>query len=102
VIAPQTLKKESCKLTYEPIEIVKKRSKKVTYEYKNNDGISGGKFTKKEMYKCITENKNYTCEWSELLREMESDVMSAKTIQKPMEDLNDCFILSKVIENNIK
>ena len=37
IIPPQSLKKESCKLTYKPIEIIKgKVKKKITYEYRND------------------------------------------------------------------
>lgn len=100
IIPPQSLKKESCKLTYEPIEIIKgKVKKKVVYEYRNIDGVAGGNFTKKEMYKVLTENPNYNCEWVNFLREVQSDIMDTKTIKKPIEDLNDSYLLYKCMEN---
>ena len=59
VMSPSTLKLESCKLTYPPI-IKESGKKKITYkeEYRNNMGIPGGSFTKREIFYSIIENDN--------------------------------------------
>lgn len=97
IVSPNTLKLESCKMTYPPIEsIVGKRVIKTIIEHKNNEGISGGKFTKREMFLSIVENKYWNDEWSKYLRTIRSDIDSQK-IPKPHEDLNDAYLLYRYI-----
>ena len=55
VVSPSTLKLESCKLTYPPIDVGKKKPK---LKWMNNEGIAGGHFTKREMFLAIVENDN--------------------------------------------
>lgn len=93
IISPSTLKLESCKLTYEPIDVGKKKPK---YEYRNNEGVSGGKFTKREMYKVICENNVWEDEWVKLIKSFSNEVLSASAIPKPIDDLNDSFLLFKI------
>jgi hypothetical protein len=93
VIAPSSLKLESCKLVYDPITI-KKGKRKIEYKYRNNEGISGGNFTKVHMCKAILESE-WDEPWVKYLKSVEKDF--ATKIPKPHEDLNDSFLLYKYI-----
>lgn len=97
VLSPSSLKLESCKLTYPPINIGKKKEKWV---YKNNFGISGGLFTKHEMFLSIVENKNLNDNWSKLCRALKDDIMSISKVPKPFEDCCDGFLLYNIIKGN--
>jgi hypothetical protein len=97
VYQPASLKLAACKLTYPPISVGKKVIK---YEYRNNDGIAGGKFKKPEIYKALIDNYNLTCEWIEMLRMYESDCFAVKNIPKPIEDMNDAKILYEIIKHD--
>jgi len=92
VLAPSTLKLESAKLTY---PMIKEGSKEM---WRNKDGRSGGSFKKHDMYKSLTEN-DFKCKWVKFLREIESDVFDSKTIKKPIDDVNDSYLIYKVLEN---
>jgi hypothetical protein len=97
VVSPTTLKLESCKITYKPIDIGKKKPNLV---YKNNDGIAGGSFKKTEIFKAIIENDNFDDYWTEHCKSVQKDVLSTKEIKKPYEDCNDAFMLYKIILAN--
>jgi hypothetical protein len=97
VYPPASLKLAACKLTYPPIQVGKKVEK---FEYRNHDGIAGGKFKKPEIYKALIDNTNLTCEWVELLRLYEGDCFAVKNIPKPIEDMNDAKILYEIIKNS--
>lgn len=98
ILSPSTLKLESCKLTYKPIDIGKKKPK---FVYKNNEGISGGNFTKREMYLAIIENEELTDDWANHCREMKSEILSNKSIKKPYEDVNDSFLLYHILSKTL-
>lgn len=97
VLSPSTLKLESCKLTYEPevTEIGGKNPRK-EYKWKNNIGIPGGSFVKKDMYLSIIENKLNKDRWFKHLIDMKEDILNVKTIKKPYEDINDSYLLYKI------
>lgn len=99
VISPSTLKQEACKLTYQPIDIGKKKPK---FEYRNNEGISGGKFTKREMFLSIIESDKLKDEWFELCKLVKDDILENKTIKKPWDDVNDAYILLNYLKKDIK
>jgi hypothetical protein len=101
VLSPSTLKLESCKLTYEPTikEIGGKKPRK-EYTWRNKIGIPGGSFTKHDMFLSIIENNNFSDKWSNLLRDLKSDILSVSKVPKPFEDINDSWILYKIIENS--
>jgi hypothetical protein len=90
VISPLSLKLEACKLTYQPIDVGKKKPK---LEWRNNEGTSGGKFTKTDMFKAIIENNNFTDSYSTFLKTISGDVLCNKDIKKPLEDCNDAHLL---------
>lgn len=98
VLSPSTLKQEACKLTYKPIDIGKKKPK---FEYRNNEGISGGKFTKREMFLSIIENNELEDDWFELCKLVKDDILENKTIKKPWEDVNDAYILLNYLKKEI-
>ena len=99
VLSPSTLKLESCKLTYPPI-IKEVGGKKPRQEFiwRNAIGISGGKFTKTDMFMSIVDNKNWDDHWTKHCKLVKSDILSISTIPKPYEDINDSFTIYKVLE----
>jgi len=96
VMSPSTLKVESCKLTYPPINEGKKKEKWV---YKNNDGVSGGSFTKHGMYLSIIENNDLNDDWAKLCKSLKSDIMGATKVPKPFEDVNDAYLLYNILRS---
>lgn len=99
VLSPSTLKLESCKLTYKPIEIeTGKKKKTIKIEYRNNLGIPGGKFTKNEMYMVIIENNDMNDYWTSHCKAIKEDILSVSMIPKPHEDLNDAFLIYNVLK----
>lgn len=99
VLSPSTLKLESCKLTYPPIVTeTGKKVKKVKIEYRNTLGMSGGKFTKTDMFMAIVENKDMLDFWTKHCKLVKSDVLGVATIPKPYEDVNDAFLIYNVLK----
>jgi hypothetical protein len=98
VLSPSTLKLESCKLTYPPINEGKKKEKWV---YKNSYGISGGSLTKHGMFMCIVDNNEIKDDWSTLCKTMKDDIMGSTKVPKPFEDLNDAFLLYHYLKKNL-
>ncbi len=98
IIPPSSLKLASAKLTYPPII---SGVKKIKYEYRNNMGMSGGIFTKREMFLAIVENETINEPYWEFLRTYKDDILSIKSIQKPLEDCNDSYLLYLIMKNNI-
>lgn len=92
IVSPKTLKMLTAQWAYEPIQIKKK------VEYRNNEGVSGGKFTKKEMCKALIECK-YSCPWIEFLRHNKEEILKNKKIPKPIEDINDAKIMFEVFKD---
>ena len=96
IISPTSLKLEACKLTYKPINIGKKKE---ILEYRNIDGISGGKFTKREMLISIMENDFLNDDWSKHLKSVGDLLLNNKKIEKPYEDLVDSFLIYIILKN---
>jgi len=99
VLSPSTLKLETCKMTYKPIEIYSKTGKLTKTEYKNNLGIAGGKFTKNEMYLSILDNDNINNYWSNHCKLISEDMNETSKISKPYDDINDSFWIYQIIKN---
>lgn len=95
VLSPSTLKLESCKLTYAPINIGVRKEKWV---YKNNIGISGGSFTKTDMFLAIVENDNLNDYWAKHCKFVKTEILEPKQIQKPYEDVNDAYLIWMTIK----
>lgn len=96
VLSPSTLKLESCKLTYPPINVGVKKEKWV---YKNNLGISGGSFTKHSMLLAITENNNLTDFWAKHCKDNNDDIFALSSIPKPHEDCNDSYLIYNILKS---
>lgn len=95
VLSPKTLKQESCKLTYPPIDIGKKKPK---LQYRNKEGISGGSFTKREMFLSIVENNDLNDDWGKHCKSIAADLLENKTIKKPYEDVNDAYLIYHILK----
>ena len=100
VLSPSTLKLEACKLTYDPIiKEVGKKVKRIEYEYRNKLGISGGKFTKRDMAISIMDNNKIEDPWFKYLKSVRDEVLSVKDIQKPHEDINDAVLIYHILKS---
>jgi hypothetical protein len=91
ITSPSTLKLETCKLVYPPINVGKKKPK---FEYRNNEGISGGSFKKPEMFKCMIDG-NIQCPISKFLT-LNKDLMTRDKIPNPIEDIIDSIFACKI------
>ena len=102
VMSPSTIKLESCKLTYPPI-IKESGKKKITYkeEYRNNMGIPGGSFTKREIFYSIIENDNLDDYWAKHCKSVKDDVLSVGSINKPYEDSDDAYLIYQVLKKKL-
>lgn len=102
VLSPSTLKKETAKLTYDPIiKIINKgkKNEREEYTWRNNLGVSGGSFQKPDMYRAIIENKKFDDKWFKHSLNIKEDMLIGKKINKPYEDVNDAYLLYQVIKN---
>lgn len=92
IVSPKTLKIETCKFVYTPIQVKKKM------EYRNKSGVSGGKFTKTEMCQSLLDS-NLNCEWVTFLRDNRDDIFKNKSIPKPIEDINDAKLMFEIFKD---
>lgn len=99
VLSPSTLKLESCKLTYKPIEKqIGGKNPRVEYIYKNNWGISGGNFKKPDMLRAIVDNNDLTDYWATHCKSVQTDLFAVSNIPKPYEDCNDAFLIYHILK----
>jgi len=96
VLSPSTVKSQAAQLTYPAI---KKGKKVIKLEYRNNDGVIGGKFKKHEMYKALTDNDMLQTPWVSFLREHQDEIMSLKKVPTPIDDINDAIIMFHIVES---
>ena len=98
IISPSTLKLETCKLVYKPINIGKKKPK---YEYRNNQGVSGGSMKKPDMFRAILEGNINTPIYDMMKNYIH--LIDRDKIPNPIEDITDatfaCKLKIKEIEN---
>ena len=92
IVPPKTLKIETCKFVYTPIQVKKKIG------YRNNSGVSGGKFTKTEMCQSLIDS-NLQCEWVSFLRDNRDEIFKNKSIPKPIEDINDAKLMFEIFKD---
>lgn len=105
VIAPSSLKLESAKLTYKPITKVineGKKNERVEYTYRNNIGISGGSFTKSDIFLSIIENEKYNDIWSNHCHQVKEEILNRASIPKPYEDICDSYIIYQYLINSLR
>lgn len=81
VLAPMTLKSESCKLAYDNYDAKKK-------VWRNDEGIAGGSFQKHEMLKALFK-RNPDCGLVKLLSGSIEGLLGMKNLPKPIDDLVD-------------
>lgn len=100
ILSPSSLKLETCKLTYKPIEKeVGKKKKRIELEWRNPLGVSGGKFTKVDMARAIIDDQTISHPWYNYLKSIQNDILSQKDIKKPLEDVNDAILLYFIAKN---
>jgi hypothetical protein len=96
IISPSSLKLETCKLVYKPIDIGIKKPK---MKYVNDQGISGGSFKKPQMFKAMIDGKIET-PILEMLNTYK-DLMNRDKIPNPIEDIIDSIFCCKVKINEV-
>lgn len=96
IISPSTLKLEACKMVYTPIDVGKKKPK---YQYRNNQGISGGSFKKPQMYRAMIEGEILSPIFDMLVSYR--DLMDRDKIPNPIEDIIDSIFCCKIKINEI-
>ena len=97
IISPSSLKLETCKLVYKPIDVGVRKPK---YEYKNNQGISGGSFKKPQMFRAMIDG-DIKCPISDMLLSYK-ELMDRDKIPNPIEDIIDSVFCCKVKINEIE
>jgi hypothetical protein len=98
ILAPTELKLNSCILTYPPVNEGKKKEKWV---YRNDIGVAGGKFTKREICISLMDNEkygNYT--YLQHLKHNRDVILDSTKINKPYEDANDAYTLYLCVLNS--
>ena len=91
--SPSTLKLETCKLTYKPIEKqIGGKKPRIEYIYKNTIGISGGRFQKTEMVQSLLDNTGIINKIKTTLS-MHTDLLKMKSIPTPISDIVDAIWL---------
>jgi hypothetical protein len=104
ILSPASLKLESCKLTYVPIEKhIGGKKPRIEYIYRNTLGVAGGSFTKIDMFGALVDNANFNDEYCTFLKENKMSILFTKNIKKPLEDCNDAYLLYLFLKqrNNI-
>lgn len=98
IISPSTLKLETCKLVYKPVNIGIKKPK---FIFVNNQGISGGSFKKPQMFRAIIEGNIDTPIYDMLVTY--KDLMDREKIPNPIEDIIDATFACKIkIKHDIR
>ena len=103
VKSPSTLKLETCKNSYIPIEKqIGGKNARIEYIYKNDEGISGGKFTKREMFKALLDNEHINCKLKTSLLPYRNELVRMKNIPKPIDDVVDAMWLVFTTIHNVQ
>ena len=99
ILAPKTLKLSTAELVYgaEIKDIGKRKEKIVKIINTNNNNVSGGDFKKIDMYYAIKESKKEHL-LKNLFDELHEKIIKTKSFPKPIEDLNDAFLLKELID----
>lgn len=99
ILAPKSLKTDVCRVVYgsKMVETGKKKLKLIEVINPNNKGISGGNFTKIDMFDAIIES-NFNSNWKDFLLVNLDKIRKVKDIPKPIEDINDAFLLKEIVK----
>lgn len=97
ILAPKSLKMDTCRVIYgvNLVNIGKKKPKIVEKINPNTKGIPGGNFTKIDIFEAILDG-NFNTKWSNFLVENQDKIKKNKSIPKPIEDINDAFLLKEL------
>ena len=101
ILAPKSLKTNICGVVYGKIltNIGKKRPKIVEISLPNKRGITGGNFTKIDMHEAILDS-NFISKWKDFIDTNKNEINKNKSIPKPIEDINDAFLLKELAKLN--
>jgi hypothetical protein len=96
VVSPTTLKVRACEFTYG--ERFNAKGKKISCC--NDDGLSGGRFKKPDILKCLIDNDKLKEDNYVLLlkNELLEDLIGMSNVPKPIEDLNDAKIAYEILK----
>ncbi len=97
IISPSTLKLETCKMVYPPVNVGIKKEK---LEYRNNKGLAGGSFKKPDMFMAMLDG-NIDSIISGFLNDYKELVERSK-IPNPIEDIIDSIFCCKILINDKK
>jgi len=96
ILSPMTVKSEAASISYG--YTLNKKGKKIIN--KNSNGISGGRFDKKQMleaYLNINENDGL----SNILNKYKDELLKLKNVPKPIDDIVDSNFLMRILKNII-
>jgi hypothetical protein len=96
IVSPSELKRNSCMLTYGYTE---KGKKNITITTRNDIGVAGGNFTKREMMKALSDYKCDT-DLSKFIKQNFTELYSMSNIPAPIPDLIDSYWLLKTLMND--
>ena len=99
VIAPKSLKLQSCEMVYGAVikDIGKRKPKIVKIITNNKNNIKGGDFQKIDMHDAIIKSDcNHALK--QLFIDKDGEIRATKTFAKPIEDLNDALLLKELIK----
>lgn len=102
VIAPKSLKKMTAEMVYGFTEKkVGKRVIKIVKEVNKNPlGVSGGNFDKSDMFNAIMDS-DLKSDLKTLYENNIDAIKSVKSFPKPLEDINDAYLLKEILKYNI-
>ena len=96
IVSPSSLKLAVAKMSYEPEkEYLNKAKTRYKEVWKNKSGISGGQFKKEDMLQALLDSKHTDSKWKHFILKNIDDLASIK-VPKPIEDLNDAFLLYNI------
>ena len=93
ILSPMTIKSKTAELVY-GYELSPRAKNKVIN--KNNDGIAGGSFDKRDMMKALIDMKG-TDKLSMSLNRHKEDLLKLKRLPKPWDDVIDSFFIMKTL-----
>ena len=100
VISPSTLKMQACYSVYGGTVKRNKKGEIVKLETRSSDGISGGNFKKREIFKCLNDSTIQN-DLTIFIRQNFNELYKMVNIIKPLDDINDAFFLLYILENDI-
>ncbi len=103
IIAPKSLKLSTAEMVYgfEIKDIGKRKPKIIKEIHRNKNNVKGGDFDKHDMFNAIMEG-NFNSELKNLYSINYEDITNIKSYPKPLEDINDAFLLKEMIKYDLK